>query len=149
MNLWKQRECLRLKERLAPWKEKLFVGQQPAVDAAIRRIREQIRKQKLSHNKVSTDAGLDASYLNKILNGKRHPTKYVWFRICVAAGCDAELMQQLMKSVGFAFDENNLVDLLLLYGAERGWRLEDMEELFCAFEDFGITSEICREVFGD
>lgn len=127
----------------------LFIGQTPAMSYVIRKLTQKPPLGKgMSLQAIADKAWVDRSYLSKIMEGKRHPKKYTWFRIGLSGGYDTKEMIQFMKIAGYAFDEGNLVDVLLLYCIGQNMTLNRIAEFFITYEDMGINNQIYEEVFG-
>lgn len=138
-----------LREYLEQKRNKLFLGQKPSMSYAIRKMIQKPPLGKgLSMQTIADKAWVDRSYLSKIIEGSRHPKKYAWFRIGFAGGYDIGEMAQFMKAAGYVFDEENMVDVLLLYCMGQNMNLNEIADFFISYEDMGIDDEIYEEVFG-
>ncbi len=149
INILKQFTKEQLKEYLEQKRTRLFLGQKPAMSYAIRKLTNKPPLGKgMSMQAIADKAWVDRSYLSKILEGLRHPKKYAWFRIGLAGGYDEQEMVHFMKAAGYVFDEENMVDVLLLYCMGQNMNLNEIARFFLFFEDMGIDDEIYEEVFG-
>lgn len=149
LNILKRFTKERLREYLEPKRNKLFIGHKPAMSYAVRKLTLMPPLGKgMSMQAIADRAWVDRSYLSKIIDGLRHPKKYAWFRIGLAGGYDVGEMVRFMRMAGYVFDEENLVDVLLLYCMGQGMDLAETAAFFLCYKDMGIDEEVHEEVFG-
>lgn len=149
IDILKQFTKEQLKEYLEQKRTSLFAGQKPAMSHAIHKLTQKPPLGKgMSMQAIADKAWVDRSYLSKIMDGLRHPKKYAWFRIGLAGGYGVEEMAHFMKAAGYVFDEENMVDVLLLYCMGQNMNLNEIAEFFLVYEKMGIDDEIYEEVFG-
>jgi transcriptional regulator with XRE-family HTH domain len=127
-------------------KLKIMQNRRSALHRMIIKIQERninkVTNKLLSQSELACRAGIDSTYITKIINGTRHPTKYTWFRIGITGEFTLAEMEEFMQAAGFALDPNFKPDIILIYAVKKKLKLREIYELL---EDAQVEPAILLE----
>jgi len=127
------------------------LGSIPQIRALSKRVMESfaerlirmIDERGMKDPEVYKAANLSRQTFSKIKNGQSVPTKKTIFALALAMKLDLDDAEDLLRSAGYAIQDNSLVDLAVRYFIEHEMYdlMEDEEILYTCFKETLVTKE--------
>ncbi|MDO5115916.1 MAG: hypothetical protein Q4D58_07455 [Synergistaceae bacterium] len=130
-------------------KQKLFINEKVLISNALYKvvkIRQRKEKGNVTYETIANLVNVDKSYIGLLMNGKRHPTKYLWLRIGMLAYHSLDEMQTFMETASYTFNERLIIDNIIIDCLKANININGMMSVFIKL---GIEGRIIKEVFGD
>lgn len=64
-------------------------------------LRDMLQARSVTQNRLAKDAGLDHSYISRLVAGQRHPTRRVVLRIADALDADVQMRDRLLVAANY------------------------------------------------
>ena len=95
-----------------------------------------------SNKEICNACGFDAKLLSKLLHSDYHTSKKTVMQLCIGLKLNLDESTDLMRQAGYAFNPNNITEVIVKYCIENQKDMFTTDEIVCKYTDHPLSNAI-------